>query len=668
MRVVNPEETVTSSMQPLRFTNNTQDADVNGWLTLGTAAVNLGTIVNVTRVTVTPTSASVYVGSTVTLKETVLPTNASYQNVTFSSNNNSVVTVVAGGLVCGVSEGTATITATTVDGGYTTSCNFTVTNSGTGINCGGTAYTSASLDYSADTDFDAGSSRSTSNSISNTSDQTLYQTWRLGSTFNYNIAISNGDYLVTLMFAETYWTAAGKRVFDVSIEGNLEIDNLDIYAMAGKNVAYDVTKSVSVSVSDGQLNISLNASVDQARLHAIKIQQVDESSETEDQTINFLPLANKTYGDGDFAITADASSGLPVSFSSSNTNVATINGDMIQIVGEGDVTITASQQGNNNYNAAPSVERTFTVTSTPSPTSGDVTAITSWVSGTNNPKVAGSNRMMVVMVMGESTAAFVANTATYGGQAMTRITDRESINGSTTYGAIFILNETGVNAATSGTIVIGWSATPSAGSSIYSISLGNVDQTSAIVKANNSSTAATSISTSALAAASGDMVVMCGATANNKTQTFNNSFIKQFESNSSWGDGVGGSKMGTGVNETPKFTQSATGRMVICAMVAKKSELKSAVIVSGAEINKSAGNMVKVYPNPVSKTLYINHAHDQRVTAIKIFNTQGQMLFNRQATGSITEVDVNELNCKGFILVQVASGQDVSTFKVSVAK
>jgi len=80
------------------------------------------------------------------------------------------------------------------------------------------------------------------------------------------------------------------------------------------------------------------------------------------QTITFNTLTTKTYGNPDFAPGAKASSGLPVSYISSNTSVATIvGGNIIHIVGAGTSTITASQPGNSNYNAAASVARTLTV-------------------------------------------------------------------------------------------------------------------------------------------------------------------------------------------------------------------------------------------------------------------------------------------------------------------
>ena len=80
------------------------------------------------------------------------------------------------------------------------------------------------------------------------------------------------------------------------------------------------------------------------------------------QTITFNALAAKAVGAADFSAGATASSGLTVSLASSNTAVATIVSGNIHIVGAGTATITASQAGNTNYNAATSVPQILTVT------------------------------------------------------------------------------------------------------------------------------------------------------------------------------------------------------------------------------------------------------------------------------------------------------------------
>ncbi|WP_425390171.1 fibronectin type III domain-containing protein [Ekhidna sp.] len=83
----------------------------------------------------------------------------------------------------------------------------------------------------------------------------------------------------------------------------------------------------------------------------------------QNQTISFDlgADANKTLGDADFTLAASATSGLEVSFSSSDETVATVSGNVVSIVGSGTTTLTASQAGNSNFNAAPSVEQLLTV-------------------------------------------------------------------------------------------------------------------------------------------------------------------------------------------------------------------------------------------------------------------------------------------------------------------
>src|SRR5439155_12832800 len=79
-----------------------------------------------------------------------------------------------------------------------------------------------------------------------------------------------------------------------------------------------------------------------------------------DQTITFGALAGKTYGDAPFTVSATASSGLSVSFSIVS-GPATIAGNTVTITGAGTVTVRASQSGDTNWNAAPSVDQSFAV-------------------------------------------------------------------------------------------------------------------------------------------------------------------------------------------------------------------------------------------------------------------------------------------------------------------
>jgi hypothetical protein len=77
------------------------------------------------------------------------------------------------------------------------------------------------------------------------------------------------------------------------------------------------------------------------------------------QTITFSALMNKTYGDPDFSVSATATSGLTLSFSASGQ--CTIAGTIVHLTGAGACTITASQNGDSNYNAATDVARLFNI-------------------------------------------------------------------------------------------------------------------------------------------------------------------------------------------------------------------------------------------------------------------------------------------------------------------
>ena len=86
--------------------------------------IHIGTLVEETGVTLDKTTASVYEGKTVSLTATVSPSNATYKSVSWKSSDSNVATV-SGGVVKGVSPGTATITATTHNG-KTATCKVTV--------------------------------------------------------------------------------------------------------------------------------------------------------------------------------------------------------------------------------------------------------------------------------------------------------------------------------------------------------------------------------------------------------------------------------------------------------------------------------------------------------------------------------------------------------------
>ena len=80
----------------------------------------------VTGVTLNTETLELFTGGSATLTATVEPSDAANQNVTWASSDPSVATVDAAGKVTAVGAGTATITVTTADGGFTATCAVTV--------------------------------------------------------------------------------------------------------------------------------------------------------------------------------------------------------------------------------------------------------------------------------------------------------------------------------------------------------------------------------------------------------------------------------------------------------------------------------------------------------------------------------------------------------------
>lgn len=80
-----------------------------------------------TGVFISSTSLALDYGEEASLTAIVLPASATNRNVIWSSSDPSIVSVTQEGALTAVGIGTATVTVTTEDGGYTGSCSVTVT-------------------------------------------------------------------------------------------------------------------------------------------------------------------------------------------------------------------------------------------------------------------------------------------------------------------------------------------------------------------------------------------------------------------------------------------------------------------------------------------------------------------------------------------------------------
>lgn len=85
-----------------------------------------GEVVNVTGITLSPTTKTMYTGESFILTPTITPDNATNKSVTWTSSDPTIASVDESGIVNAIKKGTATITAKTNDGGFTATCVITV--------------------------------------------------------------------------------------------------------------------------------------------------------------------------------------------------------------------------------------------------------------------------------------------------------------------------------------------------------------------------------------------------------------------------------------------------------------------------------------------------------------------------------------------------------------
>ncbi|MBN1349598.1 FG-GAP repeat protein [candidate division KSB1 bacterium] len=116
-----------------------------------------------------------------------------------------------------------------------------------------------------------------SESVTNTIAPSIYQTERWGSPLSYRFEVPNGYYSIVLHFAEIYHRTPFARVFDVSIENELVLDDYDIFAEAGRMNAF--SKTFAIHVIDGRLDIDMSASVDAATIAGIEIHALSTEPE-----------------------------------------------------------------------------------------------------------------------------------------------------------------------------------------------------------------------------------------------------------------------------------------------------------------------------------------------------------------------------------------------------
>ena len=185
------------------------------------------------------------------------------------------------------------------------------------------------------------------------------------STIRFSIKLNGINQQVTYDYV---WPLGGWTHVATTLSGNtLKLYVNGVLVGTNANVTYRAsglgnTANHYIGKSNGTTDPMFKGAVDEFRIYnrALNASEIAELQKAQ-QTISFNAISQKEVGDIDFNLSATASSGLPVSYTSSNTSVASIVDGKVHILAAGTSIITASQPGNTQYNAAASVTQTLTV-------------------------------------------------------------------------------------------------------------------------------------------------------------------------------------------------------------------------------------------------------------------------------------------------------------------
>lgn len=196
--------------------------------------------------------------------------------------------------------------------------------------------------------------------------------WNITTGINNGYPYFSNDYLARVITS----TATNIAVDSITSGGNAISDGGSAitekgvcWSMAAPPVTLDSMLAVGTGTGAFSVNITGLDTSTTYYVRAYAINAIDTSFGNVDtvttlkaaQSIIFEPISEKTYGDTVFTLSASATSGLDVSFKSSNPEVAMVSNDSVTITGVGTTTITASQPGNASFAAADDMEHALVV-------------------------------------------------------------------------------------------------------------------------------------------------------------------------------------------------------------------------------------------------------------------------------------------------------------------
>ncbi|BAV05660.1 Por secretion system C-terminal sorting domain-containing protein [Filimonas lacunae] len=300
--------------------------------------------------------------------------------ITYTSSNAAAATIDANGLIHIVGLGTTVITASQESDATYTEATATKTLTVVDKPVPTTSFLPFSTKIYGDVPFDVTATASSGATVIYTTDNPS-----VAQIVNNQVTVTGaGTATITATFPATssYSQASTSQVLTVQKKAlSIVADNItkkqgdanpaltvtyiglvngDTYATA-LQTPVQVSTSVTTTSPAGIYPISVNGGIAANYTLTLVPGTLTVEAVFKENVISFPALSMKVYGSADVEAGATASSGLAVTYTSSNTNVVVISGTKIHIVGAGAATITASQAGNSTYAAASPVTQTVTV-------------------------------------------------------------------------------------------------------------------------------------------------------------------------------------------------------------------------------------------------------------------------------------------------------------------
>ncbi len=352
--------------------------------TCGVGIVNAGallsggsTTVPVTGVTVSPTSVTLNLGQTQALTAVVAPSTATTPAVTWASSNTSIASVSTSGVVTAVAAGAATITVTTTDGGLTASTAVTVTSTvpATGVTVSPSTVALA-----------PGRTQTLTAAVLPSNATNKAVTWSSSSVQVATVsaaglvtAVGEGSATITARtsdggFAATSTTTVKKlaQTITFSPPASLTVAQspfaLAATSSAGLAVSFTSSPSTVCTVSGTALSVKGAGTCSVVAAQAGDGTWSAASSVTNRitiakvaQTITFTAPTTVGGLPSSYALSATATSALPVTFTATPSTVCTVSGTTLRLVSSGTCSVTAGQSGSAYFAIATPMTRTISI-------------------------------------------------------------------------------------------------------------------------------------------------------------------------------------------------------------------------------------------------------------------------------------------------------------------